>query len=103
MKVKSFKKYMEKRLNKADIEEIEQAAQIEFEILSFLQQNISNDVGKYMTDNDIGFNELVRKLGKSPTQVSKIIKGEANLTMATIAQVYALMGKKVQLVAKKKH
>ena len=40
-----------------------------------------------MPDNGIGFNEVVRKLGKSPTQVSKIIRGDANLTLATVAQI----------------
>ena len=97
MKVKSFKKYLEKRLDKQEIAEIEKAARVEFEILSMLQSDVAKDVNKFMSDHNIGFNELVRKLGKSPTQISSIIKGEANLTMATIAQVYALMGKKVHI------
>jgi len=54
---------------------------------------------KYMSEKNIGFNEMVRKLGKSPTQVSKIIKGEANLTLATIAQLFAIMGYKAHIVA----
>ncbi|MCH9770626.1 MAG: hypothetical protein K0U12_07080 [Gammaproteobacteria bacterium] len=97
MKAKSFKKYLEKRLDQAEIKQIERAARIEFEIFSMLQNDIAKDVARFMSDNDIGFNELVRKLGKSPSQVSNIIKGEANLTLATIAQVYALMGKKVRI------
>ncbi|OGT34109.1 MAG: hypothetical protein A3C44_04725 [Gammaproteobacteria bacterium RIFCSPHIGHO2_02_FULL_39_13] len=97
MKVKSFKQYLEKRLNKSEIKEIEKAACIEFEILSIIQHDVANDVVKYMSEKKMGFNDLVNKLGKSPTQVSSIIKGEANLTMATIAQVYAMMGKKVHI------
>jgi len=97
MKTKSFKKYLEKRLNKQEIKEIEKAAQIEYQILRFLQKDISTAVLHYMSKNDIGFNDFVNKIGKSPTQVSKIIKGEANLTLATIAQLYAIMGQKVHL------
>jgi len=62
-----------------------------------IQHDVANDVVSYMSEKKIGFNELVNKLGKSPTQVSNIIKGTANLTMATIAQVYAMMGKKVHI------
>jgi antitoxin component HigA of HigAB toxin-antitoxin module len=97
MKTKSFKQYLEKRLNKSEINEIEKAAKVEFEILSTLQQEVANDVIRYMDKKKMGFNDLVRQLGKSPTQVSHIIKGDANLTMTTIAQLYALMGKKVHI------
>ncbi|EKD73670.1 MAG: hypothetical protein ACD_45C00227G0001 [uncultured bacterium] len=97
MKVKSFKSYLEKRLDKSEIAEIEQVAKVEYDILLALQQDVAGDVVNFMSDNHIGFNDLVRKLGKSPTQVSNIIKGDANLTMATIAQIYALMGKKVRI------
>lgn len=100
MKVKSFKSYLEKRMDKSDIKEIEKAAQMEVEALKILQNDVSKAVTRYMSKNNIGFNDLVRKLGKSPTQVSNIIKGQANLTMATIAQLYALMGQKAHIIAK---
>jgi len=99
MKTKSFKSLLEKRLSKSEIAEIEAAAQIEFEALKTLQEDVAKAIIQYMSKNDVGFNELVRRLGKSPTQVSKIIKGEANLTLATVAQIYALMGCKAHLVA----
>ena len=50
-----------------------------------------------MSEKEIGFNDLVRKLGKSPSQVSKIIKGEANITLATVAQLFAMMRRKPHL------
>jgi len=99
MKVKSFKAHLEKRLDKKEIAEIEKAAEIESDTLRILQHDVSKAVIKYMSSKDVGFNELVRKLGKSPSQVSKIIKGEANLTLASIAQLYALMGRKAHIVA----
>jgi antitoxin component HigA of HigAB toxin-antitoxin module len=99
MKVKSFQKHLKQRLNKKEIAEIEKAAKIEHEALRTLQADISRAVIQYMSKNNIGFNDFVKKIGKSPTQVSKIIKGEANLTLATIAQIYAIMGYKVRIIA----
>ena len=46
-----------------------------------------------MTQENIGFNELVRRLGISPTQVSKIQKGEANLTLTSIAHIFSLLNR----------
>lgn len=99
-RVKPFKTYLEARLDKQEIKEIEDAAQIEHEALKALQEDVSKAVVHYMAKNDIGFNELVRKLGKSPTQISKIIKGEANLTLATVAQLYAMMKHRPHIISK---
>ncbi len=97
MKIKSFKEQLERRLSKEEIAEIEQAAQLEHDILVTLQNDVSQALIKHMADKGIGFNDLVRKLGKSPTQVSKMIKGEANLTLATVAQIFALLNLKVRI------
>lgn len=92
MKTKSFKNYLESKLSPEEIAEIELAAQIEHSAILSLKEDVSNAVINYMAKNNVGFNELVRKLGKSPSQLSKIIKGEANLTITTIAQLFAIMG-----------
>ena len=47
----------------------------------------------YMKKNKIGFNELVRHLNSSPSHVAKIQRGEANLTLSSLAHLLALMGK----------
>jgi transcriptional regulator with XRE-family HTH domain len=101
MKAKSFQQYLEKRLNKAEINEIEKMAQLEAEYLRALQEDVSKAVAKYMAQESIGFNELVRRLDISPTQVSKIQSGEANLTLATIAHIFALLKMRPHLVIHK--
>ncbi len=93
MKVKSFKEHLETRLNKQDIAEIESAAEMEYKAIRALREDISKAISQYMSNNGIGFNDIVRKLGKSPSQVSKIMKGEANLTITSIAQIFAIIGK----------
>lgn len=99
MKTKSFEDHLASRLSRQEIDEIERAAKIEHESLEMLQHDISKAIIDYMAKNNVGFNDLVRKLGKSPTQVSRIIKGEANLTLATIAQLYAFMGQRAHIVS----
>jgi antitoxin component HigA of HigAB toxin-antitoxin module len=101
MKIKSFKSHLADRLSKDDIADIERAAKIEHDSLRTLQQDISKALTDYMSKNDIGFNDLVRKIGKSPTQVSNIIKGKANLTLSTVAQLYSFMGRTAHIVAER--
>lgn len=98
MKVKSFKNYLESRLKKEDIVEIEQQAGVEFEALKALQEDVSRTVAEYMAKEHIGFNELVRRLGVSPSKVVKIQKGEANLTLASIAHISALLKRRPKIV-----
>ncbi len=98
MKTKSFREYLGKRLTKSEITDIERQAKIELQAIKLLQKDISKGIEKYMTQEGIGFNELVRRLGISPTQVLKILKGEANLTLATIAHIAALFKKRPHLI-----
>jgi len=98
MKTKSFQKYLEKRLGKKEVAEITEQARLEKQALQGLQDDVSNAVAEYMAQEKIGFNELVRRLGSSPVQVSKIQKGEANLTIASLAHIFALLGKQPHIV-----
>lgn len=93
MKTKSFKELLDKRLDKEEILEIEEQAMLEVEILRFIQQSISDAMTDYMQEHNIGFNELVRRLDSNPSHVARIQKGKANLTMASIAHILALLGK----------
>lgn len=81
---KKIDEYLKKRLDDNEIAEIEQQAKLEYIALQSLQDDVSNAIAEYMAQEDIGFNELVRRLDVSPTQVSKIQKGEANLTLASL-------------------
>jgi len=103
MKTKSFYDILEKRLTKEQIAEIERQAQLEVDILKSIQQVLSETMAEYMKKNDISFNEVVRRLSTSPSQVSKIQRGEANLTLASFAHLLALMGKEPKDLFKTKN
>jgi antitoxin component HigA of HigAB toxin-antitoxin module len=98
MKTKSLKTYLDARLNQDELNHIEEAAQLEYQGFLALQQDISQALMEYMQLQNLGFNDVVRQLGKSPTQVSLILQGKANLTLSSVAQIYALMHKVPHLV-----
>lgn len=102
MKTKSFQKYIEKRLTKEQLAEIDKQAELEIKILRSIQKSISDAMDSYMEKNKVGFNELVRRLDSSPTHVAKIRRGEANLTVSSLAHLFALLGKEPEDIFKKK-
>jgi transcriptional regulator with XRE-family HTH domain len=98
MKTKSFKDYLESRLDKKEIAEIEAQVELEYQAIKNLQNDISIAISSYMVREKIGFNELVRRLDVSPSKLVKIQRGEANLTIASIAHISALLNRKARLV-----
>ena len=48
MKAKSFQHYLEKRLDKTEIAEIEKLAELEMDFLKSLQEDVSKAVAKYI-------------------------------------------------------
>ncbi len=101
MKTKSFYDIVEKRLTKEQIAEIERKAQLEVDILRSIQKILSDTMAEYMKKNKVGFNEVVRRLSTSPSQASKIQRGQANLTLASFAHFLALMDKEPKDIFKK--
>ena len=95
MKVKNFEDYLAKRLNVEEIKELESHAEREYQALKELQKGIAFALESYAKQENIGFNDLVRKLNISPSKLSKIQNGEANLTLASIAHISTLLKRKV--------
>ena len=91
MKTKNFQEYLEGRLSKDELAEIEEQARREIRILKSIQKTISLAMANYMERKKIGFNELVKRLNSSPFQMAKVQKGEANLTLASLAHLLALL------------
>lgn len=96
MRTKSFQSYLEKRLDADEVAKIEAQALMEVKILKLIQDAISRAIAEYMKKNDIGFNELVKRLNSSPAHIAKIQKGEANLTVSSMAHILALLEKEPQ-------
>jgi ribosome-binding protein aMBF1 (putative translation factor) len=100
--LKNFHDLMKKRLTKEEIETIQEQANLEFKALKSLQDDIANKMANLMEKKGIGFNDLVERLDVSPSHIAKIQKGKANLTLASIARLFAALGEEPHLVLGKK-
>jgi hypothetical protein len=78
--------------------QLDATAEAEIFAIRSLQESISAAVAEYMAREKIGFNELTRRLDVSTRITSKLVKGNSNLSMATIAHLSALIGKKPRIV-----
>jgi transcriptional regulator with XRE-family HTH domain len=102
MKLKNFDDLVKKRLTKEEIAKIKQKAKLEAQIFRSMQEELKNKVNAYMIKHDLGFNEMIRRMGTSPSQFSRIQKGQANLTMASIAHISAQLDSPTTLQFKKR-
>ena len=102
MKLGNFQDILDKKFTKEELAEIEREAELELVTLKALQQNVKDLFENYMKKNNLGFNELVRKLDSTPKQVSRIQKGQANLTLASLAMLSAKLGQEPIISFKKK-
>lgn len=96
----SLDSYASKRLGEKENESTKKEAAAYLEVLGMMQEEISSQVAKYMAKENIGFNELTRRLDTSSRQTAKIMKGEANLTLGFLAMLGKVMGKKPHIIFK---
>ncbi len=99
--VDNFEDYSDIRkemFSKNEIDQLDAAAEAEIQATKSLQESVSAAVAEYMAREKIGFNELTRRLEVSTRITSKLVKGNSNLSMGTIAHLSALIGKKPRIV-----
>lgn len=89
------------RLSKEEIKIQDSEISKELEILKSMQESITAEVAKFMSKEGIGINELTKRLHTNSRQTSRIIKGEANITLATLAEVSSLMGVSAKIIFEK--
>ena len=102
IKLKNFQDLVEEVLTKEEISEIDAQVQFELKALQSLQNCLKKAMDDYMKKHKIGFNELVERLDSNPRQVARIQQGKANLTLASVAHIAALLGQEPSIVFKKK-
>ncbi len=97
---KNWREIRKNYFTQDELDEIDHEVSKETILLRKLQDTISKEVAVYMAKESIGFNELMRRMHSSPRQMSKIIKGDCNLTMLSIAELAAIIGKDVEITFK---
>ncbi|MFW7377490.1 MAG: helix-turn-helix domain-containing protein [Oligoflexus sp.] len=85
-----------------EIQEIHAGAAQRAQVRQSLSEQISKVITSYMAQEQIGFNEFQRRLGVSSATASKLIKGDGNVTLETIASVSQLIGMTPKITFKKR-
>ena len=93
-----YNEIRKRRLSSEEMAAVDSEVKREVEALKSMQEAISAALARYMADEEIGINELTRRLKTSSRQTSRIMKGEANITLATLAEVAAIMGAKPKII-----
>lgn len=96
----NWKEIRKKYFTQKELKEIDREVTKEAFLLKQLQDSISKEVAMYMTKENIGFNEFMARMHSNPRQMAKIVKGDCNLTMLSIAELASVMGKDVEIIFK---
>lgn len=83
-------------------EDIRNRAEKRAKIRNQMSESISKSVTAYMAREKIGFNELTRRLEMSSATSARILRGDANITLDTLAAVSVLMGLTPQISLEEK-
>ena len=97
-----FRELIEKRLSKKDLAEIERKVEIEVQAIKTMRENVWNCIVGYMNEEGINLSEVGRRLNTSSSQMNRIKKGEANLTISKMAEIFSLIKVEPKLVLTKK-
>lgn len=62
-----------------------------------MTEALSKALIQYMAQNHLGFNEFKKQLQMSSATLSKILKGNSNVTLDTIAEISEVTGLKIDL------
>lgn len=84
-----------------EINDIHKRAERRSKIRRNLSDRISKAVIQYMAENGIGFNQFKKQLNMSSATLSRILKGETNLTLDTIAEISQVTGLDVNIEFRK--
>ena len=85
-------------LSSAERAENARQAVAELEVLKALQEAVRDAVIDYLTKEAVGVPAFTTKMQTSTRQAYKILNAEANVTLATIAALAQVIGKRPKLV-----
>lgn len=86
------------RLSAEEIKKADREAANELDALKAMQESLTREIAAYMAKEAIGIVELTKRLETSTRQTSRIMKGEANVTLATLAEVATHIGKVPRII-----
>ena len=100
-RLKQFEDYdliRNSKLSKSEQSEIDNEAITELAALREIQDEISKQLAIYLAKENIGIVTFNERFKVSSKQTNNILKGEANLTLATLVEFSHKIGKKPKIV-----
>lgn len=88
----------EKRFSKEKKLQQDRVIMLEAENIRNMQESLSVAVTQFMASEGIGVSELAERLEIESELAARILEGEANTTLATLANIAALMDKEAKIV-----
>ena len=88
------KKLIESQLSEDEIKEAKLEALLIKQAIDSLKESIAQEVNNILETKKMGFNDLKRELDISSATLAKIVKGEGNVTLETVALLSAVSGKR---------
>ena len=79
------KKFIEDQLTSEEIKDAELESEIIIKSIESLRKSVSNEDKNILDSNKMSFNTLKKELGISSATLTKLSKGEGNITIKTIA------------------
>jgi len=95
---KTFTNYLNERLDKTEIQRLQEAAKLEEVYFESLKQELNGAVRNYMEKNNIGICKMADMLCCSDARALRILGGGHGFTMATVAHIGAAMRIKPHIV-----
>jgi transcriptional regulator with XRE-family HTH domain len=85
---------------RAFVEKVEKSVEYHVDCTAL---QLTEELTRAMTDQGVSRAELARRLGTSPAYVSKVLRGDANLTLATITKLAMALGRTVHIGLEPRH
>ncbi len=89
---------MEGRVSQKECDTIDASVAEQFEVFRSLMTSLQKMILTYKGDQKYSVRQLADQLGMASRHVQKLLKGDGNPTLHTIAEIASLSGKKVRLI-----
>ena len=95
IKLGNFQDLLATQFTKEELAEISREAKIEAAALRAMQQNVNNLFESYMQEHNLSLEALAAKLHVTPKRISKIQKGQTNISLGSLALLFTELGKEL--------
>ena len=86
------------KITQNELEQIDAEVDLQLQAFKILMASMQAQVSGYKSERNLSVRQLAEKFGMASRHVQKLLKGEGNPTLMTIAEIAAQSGKKVRLV-----